>query len=111
MAKKFGKLALFTVVATVAGAAAYHYLQKKNDEDFDEDFDVPVTLDEEDDACEEAPAEEAPIEETPVEEASTEETTAEEASNEDFTPLAESVTDAAFEAASEVPEKVEEFFS
>ena len=106
MAKKFGKLLLFTAAVGTAAAAAYYYMQKKDaamavsddsdddyddfSDDFEEDTDTTrnyVSLNMDNSSSAEAATE---IEKP----ASTEE---------DFTPLAEQVTEANAET-------VEEFF-
>lgn len=105
MAKKFGKFLLFTAAVGAAGAAAYYYMQKKDsklstdegDEDYDDFSDTPeasrtyVSLNQ-DGGTEEAAAKEEPSEEN------------------DFTPLAEQVTQVAETAKETAAETVEEFF-
>lgn len=102
MAKKFGKFLLFTAAVGTAAAAVHYYLQKKNaehTESEDEDYDdfgedspnyVPLTPDDKAEASESADEQTAPKEDS-------------------FTPLKDSVENAA-EKADDTPENVEEFF-
>ena len=116
MAKKFGKLLVFSAVIGSAIGAVCYFVRKKNAEtdNAEEDYDdfsgeeetksddsrnyVPLTPDAKPEkAEEEAPAAETASEETPKEDA------AEESG---FTPLAEQVA----ETAQKAEETVEEFF-
>ena len=113
MAKKFGKFVLFTAAATVAAAAAYRFYQKKASElDFDEDFDIPESLiDEEEESIpvpQDTTEEGSPEAEPAKEETPGEETDADDSS--DFTPLSEGSSDSSFENAGEVKENEEQFF-
>ena len=102
MAKKFGKFLLFTAAVGTAAAAVHYYLQKKNAENTeseDEDYDdfgedspnyVPLTPDDTAEASESADEQPAPKEDS-------------------FTPLKDSVENAA-EKADDALENVEEFF-
>lgn len=117
MAKKFGKLLVFSAVIGSAIGAVCYFVRKKNaetdiaEEDYD-DFSgeeaaksddsrnyVPLTPDAKPETAEEeAPAAETASEETPKEDAPAEES--------GFTPLAEQVA----ETAQKAEETVEEFF-
>ena len=115
MAKKFGKLLVFSAVIGSAIGAVCYFVHKKNAEtdNAEEDYDdfsgeeeaksddsrnyVPLTPDAKPEKAEEAPAAETASEETPKEDA------AEESG---FTPLAEQVA----ETAQKAEETVEEFF-
>lgn len=102
MAKKFGKFLLFTAAIGTAAAAVHYYLQKKSaehTESEDEDYDdfsvdspnyVPLTPDTKDEKAEAADEQTAP-------------------EKDGFTPLKESVKNAA-EKADDAIENVEEFF-
>lgn len=101
MAKKFGKFLLFTAAIGSAAVAAYYFLQKKNaadpmaeDEDYD-DFSEDLDPD---------------SEENPNYVSLTPETGSSEASGEQkengFTPLSETIS----QAADNAEETVEEFF-
>ncbi|MCM1056557.1 MAG: hypothetical protein NC517_02985 [Firmicutes bacterium] len=104
MAKKFGKFLLFTAAVGTAAAAVHYYLQKKgaeHTESEDEDYDdfsgdspnyVPLTPD-----AKAATAEDA------------KETPDAEKKKDGFTPLKESVENAA-DKAEDAIENVEEFF-
>lgn len=116
MAKKFGKLLVFSAVIGSAIGAVCYFVRKKNAEtdNAEEDYDdfsgeeetksddsrnyVPLTPDEKPETAEETPAAETASEETQGE------NTAEEESG--FTPLAEQVA----ETAQKAEETVEEFF-
>lgn len=100
MAKKFGKFLLVTTALASAAAAAYYYLQKKDGSDAspeDDDYD-DFSEDLEEEA--EAPHSYVPLNsETAAESSPAEEET-------DFTPLAETVS----QAQERTEETVEEFF-
>lgn len=106
MAKKFGKILLFTAAIGTAAAAAYYYMQKKDaalesSDDNDEDYD-DFSEDLEDD-----------LEETRSYVSLNRDTTSEKEDDEetgdegDFTPLTEQVNKLSSDATEET---VEEFF-
>lgn len=108
MAKKFGKILLFTAAVGTAAAAIHYYMQKKESENTvpeDEDYDdFSEDLDEESDSSRsyvpltpESKSEDKPEEKNTEGESDT------------FTPL-EQVAKSAEEAAAETAETVEEFF-
>lgn len=111
MAKKFGKILLFTAAVGAAGAAAYYYMQKKDAEllkESDDDYDdFSKEPDDENSTRTYVPL--SHDESAPTESAAPAENT--ESAGEDlFTPLAEQVTQAAETVKGEVEETVEEFF-
>lgn len=110
MAKKFGKVLLFTAAASAVAGAALYFLKKKDapaapveteDEDYD-DFWEEEGLNIPDEEEVETSAEGTPAEDTPVEEASSVEAPAEEV------PAVEAP--AADTPAVETPTESEEFF-
>ena len=107
MAKKFGKILLFTAAVGTAAAAIHYYMQKKESENTvpeDEDYDdFSEDLDEESDSSRSyVPlTPESKTEGTPEEKKSEETNT--------FTPL-EQVAKSAEDAADTAAETVEEFF-
>lgn len=125
MAKKFGKILLFTAAIGTAAAAAYYYMQKKDSvvdvpedddyDDFSEDLDAEtdssrnyVSLNTEAKAeGNESPEEGNASEEAKTSEAESDSEEKEESEGQDtFTPLTEQVKNAEEKAA----ESVEEFF-
>ena len=102
MAKKFGKFLLFTAAVSSAVAAAYYFLQKKDSADTtpeDEDYDdFSEDLD--------AASGSSPNYVSLTPESSHDETSASQEQKEGFTPLSETVA----QAAENVETAVEEFF-
>ena len=133
MAKKFGKVLLFTAAVAAVGGAAYYYMKKKDAElmaeldddydDFSEDLDegparsyVPLPHEEAPVAdvtehiaphSQEAPAKEEPLaQDTAAMEPADTSSSVEDS----FTPLTEKVAEVAEDISEEVEEAVEEFF-
>lgn len=104
MAKKFGKVLLFTATLGAVAAGAYYYFQNKDkndfddfdDDDFDDDFDDDLDDDDDDDDTD-------PV--TPPERNYTPLDT--EPKKDTFTPLEQTAKKA---AAPEASDSVEEFF-
>lgn len=101
MAKKFGKFLLFTAAASSAAVAAYYFLRKKNSADtVPEDDDYDDFSEDLDPDCKEN---HNYVSLTPE---SRETESSEEQKKSDFTPLSETVS----QAAEKTEETVEEFF-
>lgn len=103
MAKKFGKVLLFTATLGAVAAGAYYYFQNKDkndfddfeDDDFDDDFDDDLDDDDDDDMDPVTPPERnyTPLDTEPKKDT--------------FTPLEQTAKKA---AAPETSDSVEEFF-